>query len=368
MRAIRLLALLLTGIVSMQASAQTESGGSEFNGHWFISAHGGVQYTLGEAQFGDLLSPTVQLAAGYQFNPWLATRLSVGAWQSKGGFSGYQDGQKATTALYKFNYVAPTIDVMFNLSNIICGYNPDRVFNVSAFLGGGVNVAFSNGEANDIHNQGYKMEYIWDGTKARLVGRGGLDFDFRVSDRVSLGIEANANILSDKYNSKKAGNPDWYFNALAGVTIRLGKTKKSAPVAAPEPAPAPVPVQETRPEPKPEPKPEPQPEKKEIRRDVFFKINSTKVDASEMSKIQDLATYLSSHEDASVEVTGYADADTGTSDINQRLSAGRAEAVKKVLVDQYHIDAARIRTAYKGDTVQPFSSNDQNRVSICIIQ
>ena len=57
-------------------------------------------------------------------------------------------------------------------------------------------------------------------------------------------LEGNANMISDKYNSKKADNPDWYFNALAGVRINLGKsyTKKAKPVE--EPAPAPAPKQE----------------------------------------------------------------------------------------------------------------------------
>lgn len=365
MRTVRFLTLALAGFMCMQASAKTEADSCRFNGHWFISAHGGVQYTLGEAKFGDLLSPTVQLAGGYQFNPWLAARLSVGAWQSKGGFSGYVVGGRATNTTYKYNYVAPTIDVMFNLSNIFCGYNPNRVFNLGVFVGGGVNVGFGNDEANDLNAAGYNMRYIWSGTQVLAVGRGGLDLDFRVSDRVSIGLEGSANILSDKYNSKKAGNPDWYFNVMAGVKINLGKTKKK--VAAPAPAPAPAPVVESQPETVQPAKPEPKPEPKEIRRDVFFKINSTKVEDAEMTKIKDLAQFLKDHSDAVVEITGYADAGTGTKAINARLSAGRAESVKKVLVNQYNIDPARIHTSSKGDTVQPFSTNDMNRVSICVV-
>ena len=66
-------------------------------------------------------------------------------------------------------------------------------------------------------------------------------------------LEGNANVISDKYNSKKAGNPDWYFNALAGLRINLGKsaTKKEKPV---EPEPAPAPVQKVE-EPAPAPAP-----------------------------------------------------------------------------------------------------------------
>ena len=61
---------------------------------------------------------------------------------------------------------------MFNLSNLFCGWNPNRVFNVTAFLGGGANIAFDNDEVNDIAKtlqnlDQYLLEYLWDGTKVR---------------------------------------------------------------------------------------------------------------------------------------------------------------------------------------------------------
>ena len=36
-----------------------EEGKTEFNPHWFLSLQGGGAYTLGEAIFGDLVSPSV---------------------------------------------------------------------------------------------------------------------------------------------------------------------------------------------------------------------------------------------------------------------------------------------------------------------
>ena len=37
--------------------------------------------------------------------------------------------------------------------------------------------------------------------------------------------------MSDKFNSKKAGNCDWQFNVLVGLSIKLGKSyTKTAPV------------------------------------------------------------------------------------------------------------------------------------------
>ena len=60
----------LLAISSSSAMAQatyTDQNGDEytFNKHWFLDLQGGAQYTLGEAKFGDLLSPNVQLGLGY---------------------------------------------------------------------------------------------------------------------------------------------------------------------------------------------------------------------------------------------------------------------------------------------------------------
>ena len=340
-----------------------------FKSHWFINLQGGAQYTLGEAKFKDLISPNVQAAIGYQFTPVFGLRLQGNAWQSKGGWSAYRatKGAAPYTNDYKFTYVAPGLDFMFNLSNLFCGWNPDRFFNVTAFLGGGANIAWDNGEVNDIakslqNTDAYLLEYLWDGTKVRPFGRGGLQFGFRLSDAVQFMLEGNANILSDKYNSKKAGNPDWYFNALAGFRINLGKVRNvehhdvyrdvvvydtiyktvvvEEPVARVEP----------------------------LRRDIFFLRNKTDIRESEAQKVADIADYLNQYPNAKVNIVGYADVQTGNATINARLAQQRADVVVKALVEQYGISADRISYDSKGDTEQPFVENDLNRVSICIAE
>ena len=369
-----LLAAALMGM-STAAMAQATYTDSEenvytFQKHWFLDLQGGAQYTLGEAKFGDLVSPNVQLGLGYQFNPVFGMRLQVNGWQSKGGWAAYRDkiGDEPFSADYKFKYVAPGLDFMFNLSNLFCGWNPNRVFNVTAFVGGGANIAWGNDEANEIgaHIKDldkYNLLYLWDGTKVRPFGRAGLDLEFKVSKSVSIMLEGNANITTDKYNSKNADNPDWYFNALAGLRINLGKSHtKTAPV---KEVPAPRPVEEYV---KPEPKPAPVEEKKveEIRRDVFFVINSNKIRESEDAKIKEVVDYLNQYPEAKVVVTGYADAGTGNNSINDRISAKRAAAVVKALKEKYGIEESRITEDSKGARVQPFSENDKNRVSIMV--
>ena len=357
--------LLALGFISASAQDQQPKTEYVFNPHWYTQIQAGLQHTLGEVDFGDLNSFNVQAAIGRQFDPIFGARLAVNAWQSKAGSK--IDNQKYT---WDWKYVAPSIDLTINLSNALCGFNPNRVFNFGVFIGAGANIAFSNDKAADAKaamNQQFganSLEYIWDGTKVNFLGQGGITADFRLSDAISLGIELSANTLSDKYNSKKAGNWDWYFNALAGVKINLGETYTTRVIPVPEPeiryvekivekvveVPAPAPVIEP------------------IRRDVFFKINSFKISEEEAVKVKEIADYLNKYPTSKVVVTGYADAGTGNDKINDRLAAQRADAVVKSLKEDYSIAASRISYDSKGARVQPFSENDMNRVSICIAE
>lgn len=369
--------LLVAGLLSlctagMAQATYTDSEGNEyeFKKHAFLDLQGGAQYTLGEAKFDKLLSPNVQLGLGYQFSPVFGMRLQANGWQSKAGWNGFRAkvGDAPYTNDYKWNYVAPGLDLMFNLSNLFCGWNPNRVFNVIAFVGGGANIAWKNDEAQAIASNlkslnDYDMGNLWDGTQVLPYGRGGVELNFRVSKAVSIMVEGNANILSDKYNSKDADNPDWYFNGLVGLRINLGKsyTKKAKVVEEPAPAPAPAPVPVKKEEPKPVEK-----KVEDIRRDVFFVINSSNVRPAEEQKVQEVVEFLNSHPDAKVAVTGYADRGTGNDKINDRIAAKRADAVAKLLVEKYGIDASRVTSDSKGSREQPFSENDSNRVSIML--
>lgn len=373
-------ALMMFSVSAMAQATYEAADGTkyEFKKHAFLNVEGGVQYTLGEAAFDKLLSPNVQLGLGYQFSPIFGARIQANAWQSKGGWNGFrtQVGLQPYTNDYSYKYVAPGIDLMFNLSNLVCGWNPNRVFNLTAFLGGGANIAWDNGKANEIAANlkdlnAYNLRYVWDGSTVRAFGRGGLEAAFRLSDAVALTIEGNANILSDRYNSKNHSGSnmkaDWYFNALLGLKVNLGKTynKILPPPPAPEPEPEPVVV----PEPAPAPAPAPVVEKIEpIRRDIFFLINKTVIRDTEAQKVKDIADYMKKYPESKVVVTGYADAGTGNDKINDRLAAGRADAVVKSLINDYGISESRISYDSKGSRVQPFAENDLNRVTICIAE
>ena len=370
--------IILSGILAMgcvTASAQeADKTVNVFNPHWYVQAQVGSQYTLGEIGFSDLISPNAQVGLGYNFNKVVGARLSFNAWQSKAG----QKVQN-TTYKWKWNYVAPMVDATFNLTNLFCEYNPERVVSVGVFGGIGANIAWSNEEAatakagimgNYKNSSENPLEYLWKktdgkGSKAFFAARLGANVDFRVSDRVSLGLEVSANTLSDHYNSKKAGNPDWYFNALVGAKIALGKTYTTKVVPAPKPVekiieriiekPVVAPVKE---------------EVKEVaeenfRRDIFFTIGNSTIAKSQRNKISEIVTYMQENPDAKITLTGYADKGTGSAAINDKIAARRAQTVYNTLAAK-GVAKNRMIKKSMGSRVQPFEKNAMNRVTICI--
>ena len=361
------------------ASAQEAKTVNVFNPHWYGQVQIGGQYTLGEIGFGKLLSPNAQLGVGYNFNKVVGARLSVNAWQSKAGWNvAGMDQQK-----WKWNYVAPMVDATFNLTNLFCEFNPKRLVEVGVFGGIGANIAWGNKEAataNDAiaghfttlskdYNQ-KPLAYLWndekgEGSKARFVARVGANVDFRLSDNVKLGAEISANTLSDKYNSKRAGNPDWYFNALVGLKIAFGNTYTTKTIPAPKPVEKIIERIIEKPAPAPAPKVESKVVEENFRRDIFFPIGNTNIAKSQRTKIAEIVEYMKENPDAKITLTGYADKGTGSAAFNDKIAARRAQTVYNTLAAK-GVAKSRMIKKSMGSRVQPFEENDMNRVTICI--
>ena len=370
--------VILSGVVALScvsASAQeADKTVNVFTPHWYAQAQIGGQYTLGEIGFGKLLSPNAQVGVGYNFNQVVGARFSLNTWQSKAGqkFDG-------NTYKWKWNYVAPMVDATFNLTNFFCEYNPDRLVEVGVFGGIGANIAWGNDEAadaqaailkNEAATEALKygatpLENLWDGTKTRFVARVGANVDFRVSDRVKLGVELSANTLSDKYNSKKAGNPDLYFNALVGVKVALGETHTTKVIPAPKPVEKIIERIIEKPAPAPAPKVESKVVEENFRRDIFFPIGNSNIAKSQLTKIAEIVEYMKENPDAKITLTGYADKGTGSAAFNDKIAARRAQTVYNTLAAK-GVAKSRMIKESKGSRVQPFEENDMNRVTICI--
>ena len=371
--------IMMTAVLAMgslAASAQ-EAPKTEyvFNPHWYVQAQVGAQYTLGEVKFGDLISPNFQIGVGRQFTSLWGARFSIDSWQSKGGINIYSwtDGSKTGKEKYSWKFIAPQLDATFNLSNAIAGFNPNRTVSVGLLAGIGANIAFSNDDAvalaatDATHNHGSEnMKYAWDGTKVRFLGRFGANVDFRIDDAWSIGVEATANVTTDKYNSKKAGNGDWYFNALVGVRYNIGKTYSTRTITPPAPVEKVVEriVEKIVEVPA---KTEERVKGGKLRREVFFTIGKNKISQDGFNKIQEVVDFMKKYPEATVTVTGYADRGTGSAKFNDRIAARRADVVETELVSR-GIARDRIVKSSKGSRVQPFNDNDMNRVTICIAE
>ena len=361
----------------------------EFNPHWYGQIQGGAGYTIGETAFKDLISPAGALSLGYQFNPALGLRFNVAGYQGKGNVV-------APFEVYKFNYLQGAFDLTLNLAQLL-GYKHDRVFNPFVFLGGGVAYGFKNG-ANNITKTNPKeyFAYLWEKNMVTPVARVGLGADFRLSDAVALTLEVNENVLSDKFNSKKVGHPDFQFNALAGLKINFGKTtrpsakylaelaaaeaaaaaekarleaERAAKLAAEKAAAEKAAAEKALADKLAAEKAAAEKLAAEMRQvNTFFTINSYVISDEEAAKLVRYIDWLKANPDVNIAIAGHADKGTGTKRINQKLSEQRAAAVKDFLVERGIAESRIVSVVANGDRIQPFEENDLNRVVISTIQ
>jgi outer membrane protein OmpA-like peptidoglycan-associated protein len=344
----------------MAGAVQAQEGVKSFS---FVEAQGGVQLTSTDAKMDKLITPTAALSFGHYFTPVVGARLHVNAWESK---SGYND------QFYKWKYVTPDLDVLVNLTNVF-SKKQAHALNVILLGGVGLNYAWDNDELKDMNLPANATPLAWDKNRLSHNLRAGLRLETNQAKRLGLSLEVNANSLNDRFNSKTNNSDDWMFTAMLGLNFRFGQ-KKAAPkyitktievvdtVWVDEPTT--IKVKEKQPKTKTEMK------KMNMNEAIFFNIRES--DAASASGIDEaikkVADLMKSSEDATFTVTGYADKGTGNATINAKLAAKRAEAVKESLVKNYNIAESRISYDSKGDTVQPFAENDQNRVTICIAE
>ena len=399
MKRLFMIAVALLALGSAANAQQSMSDESlEFRPHWSLGVQGGAGYTLGEASFAKLLSPAAQLSATYHFHHAFGVRAGISGWQGKGGLVVSED-------IYRFKYGQLSADFTMDLASLISGFDHQRVFSPYLFAGIGGAYGFNNEEANALATQyGAAFPLIWD-TKAFVVGRLGAGVDFWLTKAIALGIEGNANMFSDKLNSKECGKglaADWQFDLLAGVKFRLGDNTRpsaayAAQVAAAEAAAAAAAALAAEKAAAEKAAAEKAAAEKaaaekaaaekaaaekaaaekaaaekaavaaENSEDVFFTIDSYYIRPTEGKKLETLAAWMKENPDFTVTLVGYADKKTGTYEVNQRISERRANAVKDRLV-KLGVPADRIMTFFKGDTVQPFAENAKNRVVICELE
>jgi len=353
---------------------------NSFWANWFVSVGftGNAFYTSQEAHgmdgtpFSDkrgTLGFTV--AVGKWFTPGIGLRTKVdGAW-------GKQVNSNESHPLY--NYINIHEDVMFNLSNMFCGYNEKRVWNFIPYAGLGFIRNFDEdfAKSNDIS---YHVGLL---NNFRVASRWQIFLDVNLAAFEGT-VDAAAGDPWSHYDKNYARHWDKKVSAEIGVTYNLGKhTWEKAPdvdalmamnreqmdalnqslkeqqdenarlrdmLAAAKNKPAVV--EKTK-------------EVVSTSASVFFNINSADVASrKDLVNVKELAEYAKEN-NSKVLVTGYADSKTGSAEYNQQLSEKRAQTVADELV-KMGVNRDNIITEAKGgvDQLSPFSYNRRATVKV----
>lgn len=352
---------LLTAAVALLMAGAAQAQTNTWTSYSFIEAQGGVQLTSTNAPMDKLITPTAALSFGHYFTPVVGARLHVNAWQSKSGLA-------STGQYYKWKYVTPDLDLLVNLTNLF-GKGSDHALNVILLGGVGLNYAWDNDELKDLNLPANTMPLAWDKNRLSHNLRAGLRLETNQAKPFGVSLEVNANSLDDRFNSKTNDADDWMFTAMLGLNFRFGH-KKAAPRYVTKTIevidtfevdePITIKVKEKQPKTKTETK------HMKMNEAIFFKIRESDANAASGidEAIKKVAELMKCSDDAMFTVTGYADKGTGTAKQNKKYAKQRADDVAKKLVEQYGLDAKRLKTDSKGDTVQPFEENDKNR---CVI-
>lgn len=329
--------------------------------NWFIQFQGGGSLFFSEgfddASFTDVLSPAAQISLGKYFSPEVGSRITVNGWQSK-------TYMKSTDDTYKINFVGVGFDGLFNLTNIFCPYKENRVFNLIGIVGIGYKHTFKNSDAPTGINV-IKNDFV--------APRIGLAADFRLSDKWNFNVEANGDLFQDSFNGIRMGKKsEGNLNVLLGFTYKFPQRGFKL-VDAVDPAVLAglndkinaqrQQIEDLENQLKNKPTTVAAPQKEMMNSIVIFKIGQSTIDENQKASLYTLANYIKNN-NTKVTVVGYADKATGSAQRNQQLSEERASSVAKALED-LGVDSSKITTDAKGDTVQPFSdNNDWNRVVI----
>lgn len=321
------------------------------------------------------ITAVYNIGVGRWISPYLGFRFSA--------YYGSMHWNQGVT--YKARTANLNVDFMWDMFNSIAGYNPGRVFSIVPYVGlGGTYVGHfrPKGLGNIPDDGGSKCHNQW-----MFPVSAGLQLRFRLSNYVDFFAEGRATVYGDNFNNTAFGksmdidisaiggfafyftgskferyNPCDYVNALNTANAQVNELRgalaaTSAALAAAE---AQLPCPEVT-------APAPAEAAPVILPSVRFKLNSAYVSSEEMVNVYNIAEYMKANPDTKVVVCGYADKDTGTSEYNMKLSERRAQAVADILTGDYGIDSSRLTLKADGSDVQPYSTNDWNRIVLFAI-
>ena len=346
----KILALLALASVSMGSFAQDvvpeekySIATNSFGSNWFVQA--GLDWNawysaeerghdLSKSPFKKFRSnPGISLAFGKWFTPGIGLRTKIqGFWGKKVDADWNEDTNEGNGNKY---WVANE-QVMFNLSNLLYGYNENRVWNLIPFAGAGIGRSMT-------HNA-YALDYS-----------AGIQSSWKIGKKTNLFAEVGVNTFDADIDGCAGNNRNTFtrrcnnFYAEVGVTFKLGRatwdktpdvdaitalhqSELDALNATLEDANAEN--ERLRNELENQKAAEAKVVKQYVGTpvSVFFNLGKSKIASKkDLVNVETLAQYAKEN-NLKLVVNGYADSATGSAAFNEKLSQARAERVAGLLV------------------------------------
>jgi len=337
---------------------------NSFWSNWFIQVGGDYNIWYSNQEHGrhldnggdfDFLSKQRRsfggsVAIGKWFTPGFGLRTKLQ------GFNSKKIGAVGVTSQHFWSL---NEQIMFNLSNLFMGYNPERVWNISPFIGGGM--------ARNMSINRYVMQLS-----------AGINSSWRLCRNLDLYAEAGWNRMEDNFDGNEMAqlanthhgrgweDKDNHLYAEIGLTFKLGKATwnktpdvdaikalSQSQIDALNSQLNDLNAENGKLRKELAEKPKTTVLTKSLKEfvatpiSVFFNIG--KIDVAllkDLVNVRALAKYAIEN-NSHILVTGYADSSTGTPAINQRLSEQRANTIVEELV-KMGVNRSNIRTAAGG--------------------
>ena len=362
---------LLPSVTSAQEVTYVEdpSQGYLFNrmrDNWFITADGGVGLMMSSydkhEKFGHRIGAKADLFIGKWFSPLLGLRggldyeqIKGATWTGNYAALGYRswprvlDGGRYVPQ--HFNNFGLVGDVLFNVSNWLCGYKPYRFYNCIFYVGMTVNWVYARDGARPVSDGKWKYGANDDPDHSRNYSmQTGLLNSFAITKRLDFNIDLRFDLMQEHIDGAGMGYRTWneYPGVLLGLTYKLGKSEWNAPVTAVCPewkytdaegdeltanlnnANRKIADLENQLRKCLEKKPEEAPADAPLAT-IYFPINRTEVLGVQRNVVDAVAEVMK-NENRNYLLTGWADNYTGNDQINVRLRKGRVATVKNELV------------------------------------
>ena len=356
--------------------------------NWFISVGGGVNLYFSEydnkMELQERLTPALDLSIGKWLTPTIGLRLQYAGMNAKGKVY-YYPGDNAYISkdapinqdgylVEKFNVMNLHGDVMWNISNAISGYRPDRTWDLVPFAGLGWARSWNMKDWNPAKKSNNEI-----GLTVGLLNK------IRLSEALDLNVELRHLIVNESFDFVARGSrwegmstasiglsykfprrdferyvkvepADYtpYNNRISALEKQLAEkdanAKRIADELAAEKARKAQVVQ-------------PEPEYIVSPLAVFFQIGRADLTDKEIINLGYAADIIKKS-GKKFKIQGSADKATGNARINQTLSEKRANRVYDVLVNKFGVNPTQLEVIAKGDKDEPLGKPVLNRVVI----